>query len=101
MRVRIEHAKMLMVQTDQSTASIARKCGFSSLGYFTRAFRRIVGIKSQAYRKMRRSFKQFRQHSLGRTGKKGTGPICRNGPEGASHKLDLSPFSPNMHIARP
>ena len=29
--------------------------------------------------------------------KKGTGPICRNGPEGASHKLDLSPFScPNL-----
>jgi hypothetical protein len=26
-------------------------------------------------------------------GKKGTGPICRNGPTGASHKLDLSPFS--------
>jgi len=25
--------------------------------------------------------------------KTGTGPICRNGPEGASHKLDLSPFS--------
>ena len=25
--------------------------------------------------------------------KKGTGPICRNGPEGAPHKLDLSPFS--------
>ncbi len=24
--------------------------------------------------------------------KKGTGPICRNGPAGASHKLDLSPF---------
>ena len=26
--------------------------------------------------------------------KKGTGPIYRNGPEGAAHKLDLSPFSP-------
>ncbi|MBU4399981.1 MAG: HTH domain-containing protein [Planctomycetes bacterium] len=26
--------------------------------------------------------------------KKGTGPICRNGPEGASHKLAPSPFSP-------
>jgi hypothetical protein len=26
--------------------------------------------------------------------KKGTGPFCRNGPEGAAHKLDLSPFSP-------
>jgi diguanylate cyclase (GGDEF)-like protein/PAS domain S-box-containing protein len=25
--------------------------------------------------------------------KKGTGPICRNGPEGAAHKLDLTPFS--------
>ena len=25
--------------------------------------------------------------------KKGTGPICRNGPKGASHKLDESPFS--------
>jgi len=25
--------------------------------------------------------------------KKGTGPICRNGPEGATQKLDLSPFS--------
>ena len=25
-------------------------------------------------------------------GKKGTGPICRNGPSGAAHKLDLSPF---------
>ena len=24
---------------------------------------------------------------------KGTGPICRDGPEGAAHKLDLSPFS--------
>ena len=23
---------------------------------------------------------------------KGTGPLCRNGPDGASHKLDLSPF---------
>jgi Fe-S cluster assembly protein SufD len=27
-------------------------------------------------------------------GKKGTVPICRNGPEGAAHKWGLSPFSP-------
>jgi len=27
------------------------------------------------------------------TGKKGAGPICRDGPKGTSHKLDLSPFS--------
>jgi len=30
--------------------------------------------------------------------KKGTGPICRNGPEGASHKLDLSPFSSPYNV---
>jgi fumarate hydratase, class II len=33
---------------------------------------------------------------------KGTGPICRNGPEGAAHKLDQSPFPkpihPNDHV---
>ncbi len=28
------------------------------------------------------------------SGEKGTGPICRNGPKGAAHKLDLSPFPP-------
>jgi LacI family transcriptional regulator len=55
MRVQIEHAKRLMVQTDQTTVSIARKSGFSSLGHFTKAFRRIVGVKSQAYRKKQRS----------------------------------------------
>jgi hypothetical protein len=33
--------------------------------------------------------------------KKGTGPICRNGPKGALHKLDLSPFSVGqLHAAR-
>jgi LacI family transcriptional regulator len=54
MRVRIERAKMLMFQTDETSESIARNCGFSSLEYFTRVFRRMVGMKPQAYRKMRR-----------------------------------------------
>jgi hypothetical protein len=31
--------------------------------------------------------------STGLGGKMGTGTICRNGPEGASHKWCLSPFS--------
>jgi hypothetical protein len=30
---------------------------------------------------------------MSNSAKKGTGPICRDGPEGAAHKLDLSPFS--------
>ena len=54
MRVQMERAKMLMVQTDQTSESIARKSGFSSLEYFTRVFRRTVGMKPQAYRKMGR-----------------------------------------------
>jgi len=39
----------------------------------------------------------FDQYALQlfRRNEKGTGPICRNGPEGASHKLDLSPFRSN------
>ena len=32
-------------------------------------------------------------------GKKGTAPICRNGPEGASHKWGLSPFFPAAFYA--
>ena len=32
---------------------------------------------------------------------KGTGPICRNGPEGAAHKLDLSPFPTPFNPERP
>ena len=33
-------------------------------------------------------------------GEKGTGPICRDGPEGASHKLDPSPFPRSGPICR-
>jgi dihydrofolate synthase / folylpolyglutamate synthase len=32
--------------------------------------------------------------AMDREGEKGTGTICRNGPQGAVHKLDLSPFPP-------
>ncbi len=35
---------------------------------------------------------------LARGAEKGSGPICRNGPEGAAHKLDLTPFPP-YHLA--
>ena len=33
--------------------------------------------------------------------KKGTDPICRNGPEGTQHKWGLSPFSPKTKDQRP
>jgi len=40
----------------------------------------------------------FSEMYLSYLGKKGTGPIGRNGPEGAAHKLDLSPFSEGLRI---
>jgi LacI family transcriptional regulator len=39
-RIRIEHAKRLLSQTDGSCAAIARKCRFNSMTYFTSAFYR-------------------------------------------------------------
>jgi LacI family transcriptional regulator len=54
MRVRMTHATRLMAETDGTSESIAKKCGFSSLEYFTRVFRQTIGMKPQAYRKMRR-----------------------------------------------
>jgi LacI family transcriptional regulator len=53
MRIRIEHAKTLLARTDKTSESIARKSGFSSLEYFTKVFRRKVGMKPQAFRRMR------------------------------------------------
>jgi len=36
--------------------------------------------------------------TIARQAKKGTVPICRNGPEGASHKWGLSPFSQHRQL---
>jgi LacI family transcriptional regulator len=54
MRVRIERAKRLMAETDQTSENIGHKSGFSSLAYFHKVFRREVKMKPQAYRKMQR-----------------------------------------------
>ena len=54
MRIRIEHAKTLLETLDKTSESIAHKCGFASLNYFTKAFRREVGMTPQAYHRLRR-----------------------------------------------
>jgi LacI family transcriptional regulator len=53
MRVRIEHARMLLAQTDKPSEQIARLSGFASAVYFTKAFRREVGMTPRAYRRSR------------------------------------------------
>jgi LacI family transcriptional regulator len=51
MRMQIEHAKRLLSQTDRNCESAAKKAGFHSLVYFTRAFRRETGMSPNAYRR--------------------------------------------------
>jgi LacI family transcriptional regulator len=53
-QVRIEKAKMLLAQTEETLVSIARKCGFNSRVYFMRAFRREVGTTPYTYRQEQR-----------------------------------------------
>jgi AraC family transcriptional regulator len=47
---RIERAKQLLKQTDQSIIDIAFSCGFNSHSHLSNQFRRLTGITPKAYR---------------------------------------------------
>jgi signal transduction histidine kinase/AraC-like DNA-binding protein/ABC-type sugar transport system substrate-binding protein len=49
-RYRVNRAKQLLTDTDQSITEIALEVGFSDSGYFSRVFRREVGLSPEAYR---------------------------------------------------
>ncbi len=53
-RRRIEESCFLLAETDHTLSSIARLLGFSSLSYFSQAFRRIQGMSPMEYRKQSR-----------------------------------------------
>ncbi len=53
-RVRIEVAKRLLIETDQSVALVARNSGFSQQDLFSRTFRRSVGAPPSEYRRQHR-----------------------------------------------
>jgi LacI family transcriptional regulator len=53
-RIQIERAKMLLSRTDKNLDRIAQNSGFTASEYFSRAFRREVGMTANAYRRMRR-----------------------------------------------
>jgi LacI family transcriptional regulator len=55
-RVQMERAKMLLSGTDLPVALVAKESGFTSLAYFSRAFRKQNGATPREYRK---------RHSLG------------------------------------
>ena len=53
-RVQMERAKMLLSGTDMPMALVAKESGFTSLAYFSRAFRQQIGLTPRDYRKQHR-----------------------------------------------
>jgi signal transduction histidine kinase/AraC-like DNA-binding protein/DNA-binding LytR/AlgR family response regulator len=49
-RYRVHQARQLLTNTDKSITEIALEVGFSDSGYFSRVFRREVGLSPEAYR---------------------------------------------------
>lgn len=53
--MRVDKAASLLLQEDMSIADIARDCGFKTVPYFNRAFKRSKGLTPGEYRKRGRS----------------------------------------------
>ncbi len=50
-RYRVNQARQLLATTDKTITEIALAVGFSDSGYFSRVFRREVGVSPEAYRR--------------------------------------------------
>jgi AraC-like DNA-binding protein len=55
--LRLRHAAILLSTTSESIGSIARRCGFTSVAYFSTCFRREHGLTPREYRA--RAFGRF------------------------------------------
>ena len=51
MRRRIQRAEMLMLSTNEPLAAIALNCGLSDQAHFSHAFRRLVGVSPNVWRR--------------------------------------------------
>lgn len=51
--VRVEKSKMLLLDSGGSLAAIASLCGFEDQSYFTKVFKKVVGVSPKAYRDSR------------------------------------------------
>jgi len=54
-RLRVEHAKTLLVSGNLPVAQVAHDCGFSTPTYFIQAFRRMEGVTPSQYRARNRA----------------------------------------------
>ncbi len=52
LKLRIDHAKDLLIKTDYSITEIALKTGFNSNSYFNKQFKKIMKITANEYRKI-------------------------------------------------
>jgi AraC-like DNA-binding protein len=52
-RLRVEKATVLLLNTDKQLPSIAAECGFKTVQYFTRAFKKVKGITPGVLRRRR------------------------------------------------
>lgn len=50
-RLRINRARELLANTNQTMVAISDACGFSSYNYFNRVFKQVVGVAPSRYRK--------------------------------------------------
>jgi len=50
-RVRVEKASVMLLHSDKSLPSIADECGFKTVQYFTRAFKKVKGITPGVFRR--------------------------------------------------
>lgn len=51
-RIRIEHAKQLLLKTDNSVLEIAMLCGYENVTYFNRVFKRECSVTPREYRRI-------------------------------------------------
>ena len=49
-QLRINHARLLLADTDEAVTLIAEECGFSSYNYLNRIFKQSTGLSPSQYR---------------------------------------------------
>ena len=50
-RVRVEKASVMLLHTDKQIPAIAQECGFKTVQYFTRAFKKVKGVTPGVFRR--------------------------------------------------